>query len=463
MASDTKKDINKFYSFLKVYINKLTERVSSIDNELRDLNRIKSFKTNKNVSSLLEMDSKKLDLDVRIVINSLVFLIKEEAVNTPQFDAQLSSLFSFPIFREIDLKVKKLELEKIKFEEEIRISKSAISHTELPIKNLVSLLKSSNLTEDERMSVLFMELLDRSDLTDDEKILVLSDITTEDDKEILIEIPKETISEIDEDNALNLLEDAKKFYEDNYLVIKDDSDEVSSRRKSLYFWIDIMALTDSKEIPDISNNEKLGILLYQLKSLISEFEIVLVDYKENKSKESLKRLKELSEKIHNYVSIGKGIEKEEVLENVSSSELNDVIFLTDDDNRPLFDIDSFDADIKKSIEATVIKLRGMGTEIDTHLAILNDKKDAYTMRRIQVSGNIKCSYIILSNNVILVVTIGKGDELFDNSLKFENRYHNKITYFKELSLKNKESLIEQESEITEEITSKFSSNNPQKQ
>ena len=58
---ETKEAIDKFFEFLKIYITKVKDKLDEIESDIDFYNKIKAFRENKDISSLLALNVKNFD------------------------------------------------------------------------------------------------------------------------------------------------------------------------------------------------------------------------------------------------------------------------------------------------------------------------------------------------------------------------------------------------------------------
>lgn len=448
---DTKTSVDKFFEFLRVYIIKLTDKLNIVENKIDFYNKIINFKNNKSMSSLLSLNINGFDENVRNSINVIKYLIDEDTTDVPQFDDAITKIMSSECIRECERKLRELESERLGFIKEQESVKRILEgdFTDLLVMDL---LQYSKLTDEEKLLVLcdvaYSSCISRKeDMNLSRGALELENVLMVDESALAIESTNQETEEFKPEDILNI---AKKFYEDNYHFIENDSEEIKSARKAGYFWIDL--LISNSNISKLSINENMGILLYYLKNLINELDNANKEYLLNKNSNNLANLKEDSFRLIEVVSLGKSLieEYENSQEMTPQIKIANVIYLTDDDENLVFDFKKlgFNSEDKKNVLSIVKKLENSRIEDDQKgpIPVRGGVDSTHNMYVIN-SSNIKCSYMRLSADIILIISFRKDDRIFEDSLKYDRRYYEKIEYLKNFANYNPNELLKSEATI----------------
>lgn len=472
---ETKAAVDKFFEFLNIYITRLDDKLNDIKDKIEFYNKIKNFKDSKNVSSLLSLNIKDFDEDIRNSINVVKYLIDENTIDVPQFNDAITKIMSSKCISECNEKLEELEnmrLELVKKQE----SATNILNGDFTDSLVIDLLQYSKLSEEEKVLVLCdVAYSSCAAIKEDKKIqdaIELEDILLIDDSFIAPttiltndessgELSEEVVDKIDDEFRIeDILNRAKKFYEENYHFIENDSEEVKSARKAGYFWIDLL-ITNS-EISNLSINENIGILLYYLKTLINELDNANKEYLLNRNSDNLTLLREKSSKLTEVVSLGESLVKgySDKFEVTHEEKYASVIYLTDDDENLVFDFKrlGFNSEDKKNVLSIIKKLENSRVEDDQKgpVPVKGGVDSTHNMYVIN-SSNVKCSYMRLSSDIILVISFRKDDRIFEDSLKYDRRYYEKIEYLKNFANYNPSELLESETVVIDEVNESISS------
>lgn len=433
---DVKTLIDSFHSFLKETANTKNDEIRDIDSKLNFYNEIKKFKDTKDILYLTNLEQDLFDDNTRKLIELAAFLTKENLKSIPQFIDALDKLTNIPIINTSDSKVNEFNNRREVLQNEIDEINNIISNKDYNIDKFTLFLSQSGLDENTQILILCDAVYNSCP----EKI-----------EEHIEKLEKEEIME--EPFDINgLMNDAKQFYEKYYYVIATDSDEIKSERKSNYYIIDLL-INEDEFNPNKSNFEILAILLYELKNQLSKLESN--QNKSGKSIDELKELKELSTKVSKYVSYGNCLVEEmkrlKLPKGEEKAPKNNIIYLTDDEDEVLFNRQkgSFTEDEIKLAASVIKKLENSSPEDDTRLVrgLIGNNNKVFAIK----SSDVVCTYMRLSNNIILVITIGKSNDVYDDTKQVEKKYREKIGYLEGASYFKPQMLLESELKIIDEM------------
>ena len=259
---DAKEAKNKFFDFLKLYVEEISNMIFELENKLEFYENLKSFVDSKDVNKLKNNEHVLYSKNVydslidKIEINDLMIRINE-------------------VMDEIKVNSKDI----------INIRK-ILSNESIDNKVLFKLLDSSNLNDHEKVLTLY-EIFNSSSSSFNNDL-------------IIIDVEEEELIK-----KYNKLKDkANRFYEKySYLIDKDDDNTKNTRKKNLYYIQMLVVNINAIEMPA---SEKMAILMYKLKSTLLE------DNDKNMYDKSEDEILDLNRKIPNlssWLELGKELEK----------------------------------------------------------------------------------------------------------------------------------------------------------
>ena len=320
----------------------------------------------------------------------------------------------------------------------------------------------------------------KANITDEEKISILKELAYEScknatikEKQKNIDEQKKELKEIEtlfpEETTVKVNQEELNKLKEEYLKIKDSIENIISKyyylingkdEKYINYNREMARTIKAQESQNNLNLSTLGIDEFQYKDI--SMTVLILDMLETKQELELQLNNPniTLEDISDYLNMlkedyDKALSLDAILTKENPDEektTNEIYFLLDESNSPLFDIDKFSKEEKKRSLSLVEKF-----EKGVHDHEKGKKHTKLQSRRnlfdiyVNKSSNMCVSYIRAKDNKVLILTFAHLNDIYDDSNSIAQNYSSLI----ENTLKNIENnnnlFLEQQQEFTEQF------------
>ena len=421
-------DITKKYGdYIASYISELESKLEKVSNTkfYEDLKNILRTSTDLEDFLHIEKDILKITPSLKGLFDILNFYYENNASNAPQARKAIENLKNSDLQSKIDALLQNTE-EKSKLEEEIKKCK---------------MILANNITDWDY----YFELIKRSDLTDEEQIELLSKIAYES----TLEKEKVTAKEEkkDEKTAKEYVSTEKLGVElerlrelnrkiNNYIA-KYSSLVNNKTPNQITMYKDVINALGTNLYDEVRNykvkEEAIILLTFRVQTLQYDINSVVSSLKSTYEKEDFDMLElyldELS-KIEDLLStLDSEITEEE--KKVNSNSTKNVIYLTDKNNNPYFSYSDLQFEQKLSYKTLLEKIGKGLFDYKKHkngATVLGTKSNRVY---VNISGKYGCSYVILNDEYLLVLSLASYQNIYSESLKIESQEEKRIRELKQ--------------------------------
>lgn len=421
-------DITKKYGdYIASYISELESKLEKVSNTkfYEDLKNILRTSTDLEDFLHIEKDILKITPSLKGLFDILNFYYENNASNAPQARKAIENLKNSDLQSKIDALLQNTE-EKSKLEEEIKKCK---------------MILANNITDWDY----YFELIKRSDLTDEEQIELLSKIayesTLEKEKVTAKEEKKEekTAKEYVSTEKLGVeLERLRELNRKiNNYIAKYSSLVNNKTPNQITMYKDVINALGTNLYDEVRNykvkEEAIILLTFRVQTLQYDINSVVSSLKSTYEKEDFDMLElyldELS-KIEDLLStLDSEITEEE--KKVNSNSTKNVIYLTDKNNNPYFSYSDLQFEQKLSYKTLLEKIGKGLFDYKKHkngATVLGTKSNRVY---VNISGKYGCSYVILNDEYLLVLSLASYQNIYSESLKIESQEEKRIRELKQ--------------------------------
>ena len=421
-------DITKKYGdYIASYISELESKLEKVSNTkfYEDLKNILRTSTDLEDFLHIEKDILKITPSLKGLFDILNFYYENNASNAPQARKAIENLKNSDLQSKIDALLQNTE-EKSKLEEEIKKCK---------------MILANNITDWDY----YFELIKRSDLTDEEQIELLSKIayesTLEKEKVTAKEEKKEekTAKEYVSTEKLGVeLERLRELNRKiNNYIAKYSSLVNNKTPNQITTYKDVINALGTNLYDEVRNykvkEEAIILLTFRVQTLQYDINSVVSSLKSTYEKEDFDMLElyldELS-KIEDLLStLDSEITEEE--KKVNSNSTKNVIYLTDKNNNPYFSYSDLQFEQKLSYKTLLEKIGKGLFDYKKHkngATVLGTKSNRVY---VNISGKYGCSYVILNDEYLLVLSLASYQNIYSESLKIESQEEKRIRELKQ--------------------------------
>lgn len=421
-------DITKKYGdYIASYISELESKLEKVSNTkfYEDLKNILRTSTDLEDFLHIEKDILKITPSLKGLFDILNFYYENNASNAPQARKAIENLKNSDLQSKIDALLQNTE-EKSKLEEEIKKCK---------------MILANNITDWDY----YFELIKRSDLTDEEQIELLSKIayesTLEKEKVTAKEEKKEekTAKEYVSTEKLGVeLERLRGLNRKiNNYIAKYSSLVNNKTPNQITMYKDVINALGTNLYDEVRNykvkEEAIILLTFRVQTLQYDINSVVSSLKSTYEKEDFDMLElyldELS-KIEDLLStLDSEITEEE--KKVNSNSTKNVIYLTDKNNNPYFSYSDLQFEQKLSYKTLLEKIGKGLFDYKKHkngATVLGTKSNRVY---VNISGKYGCSYVILNDEYLLVLSLASYQNIYSESLKIESQEEKRIRELKQ--------------------------------
>ena len=377
--------------------------------------------------------------DIQKYISNLLENQKTLLLLFPQLTSNLQIINFFWENNALELEQVTIALNNILTDERVKDCFSNKEKYQLQAKKLESEIKEL----DEKSLSAKASFILKANITDEEKISILKELAYESCKnattkeEAKLQTQDKESKEIEtlfsEEATVNVNEEELKKLKEEYLKIKDSIESIISKyyylingkdEKYINYNREMAKAIKAQESQDNLNLSTLGIDEFQYKDI--SMTVLLLDMLETKQELELQlnNTNTTLEDINDYFNIlkedyNKAIALDSILTEEKMEEektTNEIYFLLDESNSPLFDMDKYSKDDKKRCQTLKEKFE-KGVQ-DYEKGKKHTKfKSNYKKNNIYInrSSNMCVSYIRTKDNKVLILTFADFKEVFDNT------------------------------------------------
>ena len=377
--------------------------------------------------------------DIQKYISNLLENQKSLLLLFPQLTSNVQIINFFWENNALELEQVTIALNNILTDERVKDCLNNKEKYELQVKKLESEIKEL----DEKSLTAKASFILKANITDEEKISILKELAYESCKnattkeEAKLQTQDKESKEIEtlfsEEATVNVNEEELKKLKEEYLKIKDSIESIISKyyylingkdEKYINYNREMAKAIKAQESQDNLNLSTLGIDEFQYKDI--SMTVLLLDMLETKQELELQlnNTNTTLEDINDYFNIlkedyNKAIALDSILTEEKIEEektTNEIYFLLDESNSPLFDMDKFSKDDKKRCQALIEKFE-KGVHDHEKGKKHTKFKSNYKKNNIYInrSSNMCVSYIRTKDNKVLILTFADFKEVFDNT------------------------------------------------
>lgn len=423
--------IKKFGDYIASYISELESKLEKVSNTkfYEDLKNILKTSTDLEDFLHIEKDILKINPSLKGIFDILNFYYENNASNAPQARKAIENLKNSDLQSKIDVLLQNTE-EKSKLEEEIKKCK---------------MILANNITDWDY----YFDLIKKSDLTDEEQIELLSKIAYES----TLEKEKVTAKEGEKDESKK--EEPKKEYVSTEKMgvelerlreLNRKIDSYISKYSSLVNTKTPNQITMYKEVinalgtnlyDEVGNykvkEEAIILLTFRAQTLQADISSVVSSLKSTYEKEDFDMLELYLDELSKIEDLLSGLDSEitEEEKEVNSNGTKNVIYLTDENNNPYFSYSNLQFEQKLSYKTLLEKISKGLFDYKKHkngATVLGTKSNRVY---VNISGRYGCSYVILNDEYLLVLSLASYQNVYSESLKIESQEEKKIKKLKQ--------------------------------
>lgn len=442
METECKASWQKFEEYVKSYMSNLQNQKEGLEKTLEYSDAIQKINEERTIKSIVDAKNILITLDpsIEIEVEILDFFYHKQATNLIQAEDILKSVLESEKIKnytrnngESQKKIKQLE---VNLEECQKI----LNGKDFSFDYISRLIEISTLSEMDKLNVLSKMVFDSSPKIEQKKIKQEEKTTT---------VPQKSFKELyQEYQKLNkqVNEMKTKYF---HLLQNKNVKQIE------YMKIVVSCLKDQevKEEDFQYTEEKMAVLLLELididtliKDLISNVSKT-IDAEQSRNdlevyieflKESLQSMLELEPKLR--------------AEHLAAEPADNLLFLLDNQNNPLLDIEKFPEEKNR----IAILLRGLLQNKKDyekgikHSKVLTEQKLDFDIF-LNKNGKMGLSYCVLPNNIFLVITADNIKNIYDTSGYLGRKYEEKIKSLKSLKPEEIQSLLSTQEPLKQEL------------
>lgn len=375
--------------------------------------------------------------DIQKYISNLLENQKSLLLLFPQLTSNLQIINFFWENNALELEQVTIALNNILTDERVKDCLNNKEKYELQVKKLESEIKEL----DEKSLTAKASFILKASISDEEKISILKELayescknaTTKEENIIKEKESKEIETLFPEEVTVNINKEGLKKLKEEYLKLKDSIESIISKyyylingkdEKYINYNREMAKAIKAQESQDNLNLSTLGIDEFQYKDI--SMTVLILDMLETKQELELQldNPNTTLEDISDYFNIlkedyNKAIALDSILTEEKIEEektTNEIYFLLDESNSPLFDMDKFSKDDKKRCQALIEKFE-KGVHDHEKGKKHTKFKSNYKKNNIYInrSSNMCVSYIRTKDNKVLILTFADFKEVFDNT------------------------------------------------
>ena len=377
--------------------------------------------------------------DIQKYISNLLENQKTLLLLFPQLTSNVQIINFFWENNALELEQVTIALNNILTDERVKDCLNNKEKYELQVKKLESEIKEL----DEKSLTAKASFILKASISDEEKISILKELAYESCKnattkeENIIKEKEKESKEIEtlfpEEVTVNINKEGLKKLKEEYLKLKDSIESIISKyyylingkdEKYINYNREMAKAIKAQESQDNLNLSTLGIDEFQYKDI--SMTVLILDMLETKQELELQldNPNTTLEDISDYFNIlkedyNKAIALDSILTEEKIEEektTNEIYFLLDESNSPLFDMDKFSKDDKKRCQALIEKFE-KGVHDHEKGKKHTKFKSNYKKNNIYInrSSNMCVSYIRTKDNKVLILTFADFKEVFDNT------------------------------------------------
>ena len=424
--------IDKFKKFILDYQDTINTQLKTLEEKMKRETKLLELSETRDVQALL--NAKPIFLSINPALESkfktIEFFVSNDAKNAEQvliaLDYILSSCRSHIENNQND------NFLRTQYEEVVGRCEKILTDDFSDLDFLQKILSVSNLTEEERISVLAKLAYDSCGFSK-RKEETVTPIVEEFDSAAY-----EEICQLRDKVYYGLRQRANEVINRNYVeFIKCKSKEELNYAKAIVSSID----KEEMSIEDVTNfnyvREKMTVMLFALINEKDELDGILEEFSLKVSKDDIElfsaALKDYEKMILAVIEAEKEIEKENQVVDASKNPSN-VYFLVDEDGNLLFNLDDFHNDDKKRIALLLEKTQKGILDYDKGLkhTIIQSPHKMNNIVEVNKYSNFGCIYIRITRNKILVLSIGDIKDIYDEGIYIDSYYADRISELKSL-------------------------------
>ena len=377
--------------------------------------------------------------DIQKYISNLLENQKTLLLLFPQLTSNVQIINFFWENNALELEQVTIALNNILTDERVKDCLNNKEKYELQVKKLESEIKEL----DEKSLTDKASFILKASISDEEKISILKELAYESCKnattkeENIIKEKEKESKEIEtlfpEEVTVNVNKEGLNKLKEEYLKLKDSIEIIISKyyylingkdEKYINYNREMAKAIKAQESQDNLNLSTLGIDEFQYKDI--SMTVLILDMLETKQELELQldNPNTTLEDISDYFNIlkedyNKAIALDSILTEEKIEEektTNEIYFLLDESNSPLFDMDKFSKDDKKRCQALIEKFE-KGVHDHEKGKKHTKFKSNYKKNNIYInrSSNMCVSYIRTKDNKVLILTFADFKEVFDNT------------------------------------------------
>ena len=437
--------VKNFNDYLKFYLFKLQSSLDAVVMELEaetELTKVREVMTAREMLKYKDTVTR-LDKSVLKQFEILKFYLDAGAYEAPQVYNAINAIKRSDILNSAN-RVQSNNIKKAELLDEINKVKNIIDNKEVDFDYYVSLLNTSDLSEEDKLNLLALKAFESTKFVKKETTPSLESIISS------VETKEETVDFSDLVARFNeLSKQANELKNEFYYLFE------GKNASQLSYHFEAVKACGEEFLECIRNySYKEGAMIACLYCIAKSIEdIKTINTNGTISDRELYEicLNEMEAIITEANNI-----KTQIVQSKEPQKPSNILYLTDTHGRLLFDMSEFDSDDKKRIEILINKLEN--GQYDSIKGGIKSSLVNGTITPILVnkSGNIGCSYVRLDDDMVLLLTCETLKNIYSKTISIEKKYIDYIKKikedFKKISREEKMKMIREQDELRFNMT-----------
>lgn len=418
----------KFGDYIASYISELESKLEKVSNTkfYEDLKNILKTSTDLEDFLHIEKDILKINPSLKGIFDVLNFYYENNASNAPQARKAIENLKNSGLLSKIDVLSQNTE-EKSKLEEEIKKCKMILSNNITDWDYYFDLIKKSDLTDEEQI-----ELLSKIAY---ESTLEKEKVTTKEEDKKEEKPAKEYVSTEKMGVELERLRELNRKI--NNYIAKYSSLVNNKTPNQITMYKDVINALGTNLYDEVGNykvkEEAIILLTFRAQALQADISSVVSSLKSTYEKEDFDMLELYLDELSKIEDLLSGLDSEitEEEKEANSNGTKNIIYLTDENNNPYFSYSNLQFEQKLSYKTLLEKISKGLFDYKKHkngATVLGTKSNRVY---VNISGRYGCSYVILNDEYLLVLSLAPYQNVYSESLKIESQEEKKIKELKQ--------------------------------
>lgn len=455
IKGQAKDALKKFHNYVTEYYENLKNQQTKVEEQLYIKGVINDIKTKKDYDLILKNRDVliKLDNSLEGKFKIIEFLVKNNATSAEQFKMVMDEIINSIIIDVFDNNYSRLLILQEQIKRNLEQCDLIINDAGYDYDYYVKLLEVSGLSEKDKLDILsehaFRTIAIESQITSNVESQ-LSNNQVVDDTEKKTNISSYKVEDRYEKVIVLVNEMITKYYT---LIEKQNSNQLKYKRQYISAIRDKNGQIDYSVLSSVE--ERLSLIMLEMienKQLIEQEIKEIIDHVITKEDEDVINL--FIDTLEHNLQLFQETAKQFELDNHEQNnvEPSKILFLLDEQGNPYIGAKEENFETGKRIKALIEKLEKGIYDYERgikHSKILTDNKsdNIYVNR----SSNMACSYVRLTNDIVLVLAINDFRVIYDLSKSICSKNRKAITSYLNFTETELEDLIQSQSNIINNI------------